>query len=264
MHFDYLKRNAAVLVGLIIILIISYGCTQLTPSYLTASAYEKSLTLYNEGRIAEVREKLAGIKKGEYDYKAAQELLFKMDILSSRLSEKHRELAEEYEKASLYSLAANEYRLALKFDPTNQSTRKKPIEERKEKETKPIEERNEKETKTVNREAIAKKHYGKGVAFLESKQFAKAIDEFTSVMKLIPSYSDTEKLLASAKKERDEIVDAHLKKGIDYFQKEELELAISEWDLVLELDPFNKTAIDYKTKAETIKEKMKDIREKNK
>ena len=255
MQFDYLKRNAAVLAWLIIILIISYGCTQLTPSYLTASAYEKSLTLYNEGRIAEVREKLAGIKKGEYDYKAAQELLLKMDILSSRLSEKHRELAEEYEKASLYSLAANEYRLALKFDPTNQSAHKK---------LETIEERNGKEAKTVNREAIAKKHYGKGVAFLESKQFAKAIDEFTIVIKLIPSYSDTEKLLASARKEREETVDAHLKKGIDYFQKEELELAIKEWDLVLDLDPFNKTAIDYKTKAETIKEKMKDIREKNK
>ena len=224
MHFDYLKRNAAVLAGLIIILIISYGCTQLTPNYLTASAYEKSLILYNEGRIAEVREKLAGVKKGEPDYKAAQELLLKMDILSPRLSEKHRELAEEYEKAGLSSLAANEYRLALKFDPTNQSTRKKPTEER-----------NEKETKTVNREAIAKKHYEKGVAFLESKQFAKAIDEFTIVMKLIPSYSDTEKLLASARKERDEIVGAHLKKGIYYFQKEELELAIKEWDIVLEL-----------------------------
>lgn len=253
MRFDYLKTNAAVLAGLLIILIISYGCTQLTPSYLTASEYEKSLILYNEGRIAEMREKLAGIKKGEPDYKAAQELLLKMDSLSLKLSEKHRELAEEYEKAGLYSLAANEYSLALKFDPTNQSTRKKPVEER-----------NEKETKTISREALAKKHYEKGVAFLESKQFAKAIDEFTSVMKLIPSYGDTEKLLASARKERDEIVDVHLKKGIDYFQKEELELAIREWDLVLEQDPINKTALDYKTKAETIKEKMKDIRERSK
>jgi hypothetical protein len=41
-------------------------------------------------------------------------------------------------------------------------------------------------------------------------------------------------------------------------------LAIREWDLVLELDPFNKTAIDYKVKAETVMEKMKDIRERSK
>jgi len=80
-------------------------------------------------------------------------------------------------------------------------------------------------------------------------------------MKLIPRYRDTEKLLTVTTKEINEAINIHLKNGIDYFQKEELELAIKEWKIVLELDPYNKTAADYKARAEAILEKMKDIQE---
>lgn len=258
MPFDCLRKNASVFLGLII-LIISYGCTQLTPGYLTASAYEKSLILYNEGSLVEAREKLAEVKKGESDYKAAQELLSKINILASRLAEVHREIGEEYEKAGLYSLAKEEYKTAIKLDPASPFIHKK-LEEAEGKSLY----LQKKEVKTNGPEVLAKKHYRAGVVFFESKQFAKAIDEFNIAIKLNPAYGDAEKLLAAAKRELDNAVNMHLKNGIDYFQKEELELAIKEWDLALELDPFNKTARDYKAKAETIMEKMKDIRERSK
>lgn len=267
MPFNYLQRNTSVFWGLII-LIISYGCTQLTPRYLTASAYEKSLILYNEGSLVEAREKLAGIKKGEFDYKEAQELLLRIDRSALKFAERHRELGEEYERVSLYSVAAKEYRIALKFDPANQILQKrlKAAEEGKsslQQEKEPPKE-SSKGKKTLSPDILAEEHYITGVTLLESKQYAKAIDAFETVLKLVPSYRDTEKLLALSKKERDEIVETHLKNGIAYFQKEELELATKEWDIVLELDSLNKTAIDYKARAEAIMEKMKDIRERSK
>lgn len=244
------------------LLIIAGGCTQIAPHYLTASAYEKSLILYNEGRLTEAREKILKIGKEEADYQAAQELLLKIDQLAARLAKKHRELGEEYEKANLYSAAANEYRIALQFEPANQSAIKRleAVEAKRiyirKKETKP--------ESPETTETLAKEHYKKGVVLLKSKQFIKAIEEFDIVIKLVVSYKDTDKLIAAAKKERDGAIDTHLKKGMDYFQKEELESAIKEWDMALEIDPLNKTATDYKARAEAILEKMKDIAERNK
>lgn len=241
----------------IIVLLITFcGCTQLTPRYFTASAYERALILYNKGMLMEAKEKTSEIRKGEQNYKKAQALLMRIDILSSRLAEKHMELGEEYEKAALYSLAADEYRTALKFDPANPSLRKK-LELAAQGRTSLQKEA----VKDVNPEVIATKHYKQGVILFDSKQFAQAIDEFNIVLQLIPAYKDTEELLAEARKQRDEIVALHLKKGIDYFQKEELELAIKEWDIALELDPFHKTVLDYKARAEAIIEKMKGIQE---
>lgn len=241
---------------IIALLVISGGCAQLTPQYITASAYEKTLILYNAGMLIEAREKALEIKRGEPNYKEAQKLLTRIDILASRLAERYGDLGEEYEKAGLYPIAADEYKTALKLDPTNQPIRQKldSVEQR----SIPLQEG---KAKGVNPESLAKIHYNKGVILLNSKQFAKAIDEFNVVIKLVPSYQDTDKLLDAAKKERDELVNLHLKKGIDYFQKEELESAIKEWELVLEVDPFNKTALDYKARAEAIIEKVKDIKE---
>ena len=39
-------------------------------------------------------------------------------------------------------------------------------------------------------------------------------------------------------------------------------MAIKEWEAVLELDPSNKVAADYKDRAEVIMERLKRIREK--
>jgi len=73
---------------------------------------------------------------------------------------------------------------------------------------------------------------------------------------------NTTDLLARAKKERDKAVDIRFRKGIAYFQSEEMEMAIKEWEAVLELDPSNKVAADYKYRAEVIMERLKRIREK--
>lgn len=239
-----------------IILLLLTGCVKFTPQYLSGSAYDKSLILFNEGMMAEAKEIAFSVKKGEPEYKAVRDLLLQIDRLAPKFAERHAALGEEYERVGLYSLAAKEYNTALEFDPDNRIISKK-LEAVEQIQSSIQTE----ELTTANQDALASVHYKKGIAFLNSKQFAKARDEFALVMKLLPRYRDTEKLLTVATKELNETINIHLKNGIDYFQKEELELAIKEWKIVLELDPYNKTAADYKARAEAILEKMKDIQE---
>ncbi len=110
-------------------------------------------------------------------------------------------------------------------------------------------------------ELLAAAYYGRGLLHLESKEYIKSIDDFTALLELRSPFRDTQKLLSRAKKERDLIIDFHLKKGIEHFQKEEMEDAIKEWDKVLELSPGNKAALDYKYRAMTILERLKVIKE---
>lgn len=235
------------------------GCAQLMPRYYTASDYEKALMLYGDGQLNPAKERLLNIKKDSRDYKAAQGLLAKIERLSSILAERYNALGEEYEKANIFDLAAKNYRIALQFDPSNQLIQKrlKPAEQPP---APPEEIKPKKGKEAVKPEALAEGHYKNGVAFFEAKKYNKAIDELNITLKLVPSHTNAEKLLATAKKEMEEAIDTHLKKGIDYFQKEELELAIKEWDAVLDIDPWNKTAIDYRARAEVIMEKMKEIK----
>jgi tetratricopeptide (TPR) repeat protein len=240
-------------------LIMISGCTQLMPRYYTASDYEKALILYGEGHLTPAKDKLLTIKKNSLDYKAAQELLTRIERLSLILAERYNAIGEEYERANIPDLAAINYRISLQFDPSQQIIQKRlktaeqqsPISE----EIKPS-----KNKEVIKPDILAERHYSKGVALLEAKKYNMAIDEFNTALKLVPSYTNAGKLIATAKKERDNAIETYLKKGIDYFQKEELELAIKEWDAVLDIDPFDKTALDYKARAEVILEKIKEMK----
>ena len=243
---------------LTVLLMIS-GCTQLMPRYYTASDYEKALILYGEGQLTPAKEKLLNIKKDSRDYKVAQELLTKIERLSSILAERYNAIGEEYERANILDLAAKNYRIALQFDHSNQVIQKrlKTAEQQPalSEEIKPT-----KNKEAVKPEILAERHYNKGVALLEAKKYNIAIDEFNIALKLVPSHTYALSFLATAKKEREDAIDTHLKKGIDYFQKEELELAIKEWDAALDIDPWDKTAIDYRARAEVILEKIKEMK----
>jgi tetratricopeptide (TPR) repeat protein len=240
-------------------LLIISGCTQLIPRYYTASDYEKALILYGDGQLTPAKEKLLNIKKESLDYKAAQELLTKIERLSSILAERYTAIGEEYERANIFDMAAKNYRIALQFDPSKQVIQKRL--KTAEQQPAPSEEIKPKKGKDAAKpEILAEGYYKKGAAFLEAKKYNEAIDEFNIALKIVPSHTNAMSFLATAKKEREEAIDAHLKKGIDYFQKEELELAIKEWDAALDIDPWNRTAIDYRARAEVILEKMKEMK----
>lgn len=249
------------------------GCVQATPRYMKASDYDRAVILYENGELVSARQKALEVPQGSPDYKASRKLAGEISAASAQFSRRHIELAEEYERAGIYGKAIDEYRLAIASTPSSsvaknrirllqdalRDGRRVDIEPSAEARVKKQEREKEKE----NPDTEADNHYMKGKILLEVNSYAKAIEEFQAVLKYDPSYMDAKELLAKSIKERDQAVEAHLKKGMGYFQKENMEKAIKEWDIVLELDPVNKDALDYRYRAEVILDRLKKIKEKN-
>jgi len=245
------------------------GCVQLTPRYLQAGNYDKAVMLYESGQLEQARVKANAEPARSPDFKAARRLVGEINAVMVQLSRRHMALAGDYEKAAIYSKAIEEYEMAFELNPANTIVKSRiamirnAVREGRKldgEKTEPVAKKTEKEDPEVE----ANNHYIRGKLYLESNSYAVAIQEFSAVLKYVPAYMNTKDLLALAIKERDKAVDRHLKKGIGFFQKEEMEKAIREWDAVLELDPVNKDALDYRYRAEMILERLQKIRGKGK
>lgn len=263
-----------------------YVKIQTSPSYIGASRYERALLLYEKGFLSDAEKQALKVADSDDHYREAQSLLKKIDKLSFWLSSEHIEMGKLYEKAGVYSSAIDEFTIALTLNPANSKIEKRLnalkagelayIEEeraaflkarrKKEERVREAERRRERaKRKTVKEklqatpETLAFEHYQKGVAHLDADKLAPAIEELEAITKIITSYRDAEALLDEARNRRDREVDIYLKKGISYFQEEELEKAIEAWDMVLELDPANETALDYKSRAERVMERLREI-----
>lgn len=230
----------------------------MSPKYLKGSEYERAHILYEHGKLGEARQMAEAVPEDSPDYKSARRLVREIGALSVQLARKHVEIAEECEKAGIYPKALEEYRTSLSyaFNPLVKSKADELATSLKEGR------RSETVKKENGPEFYANLHYMKGKFLYDSRAYGKAIDEFTTVLKHLPNYMNTKELLARAKRERDKAVDKHLKNGIGFFQAEEMEKAIREWDIVLEMDSSNKTAADYKYRAEVILERLKSIQQK--
>ncbi|HBG46871.1 MAG TPA: hypothetical protein DDW94_07775 [Deltaproteobacteria bacterium] len=246
------------------------GCTQMSSRYARGTEYDRAVILYENGMLAEAREKARSITRKSPEYASARKLVADINVISMQLSRRHMEIGEDYERAGIFAKAAFEYSEALKFNPSNMIARQRlsflndaiSSGERREHPDRKASAAPAKKTGRDEPEDFANTHYLKGKVYLESKAYAKAIDEFTAAIKIVPSYMNSRELLDRARAERDKAMDKHLMKGIAYFQSEQMELAIKEWDAVLELDPSNRVAADYKYRAEVILERLKKIREK--
>jgi len=258
------------------------GCVQLTPDYLKVeltrdyfkgSAYTRADLLYKSGYLVEARQLAETISKDDPDYKAAQKLKTDISSVLEDISIRHTELGEDYENAEIYPAALREYGEALKLNPSNHTAKARIKELRayldEGKRPAPPAQPAAATAKKSDRgddnddpSFIANMHFNKGRIYLSSGTYNKAIDEFNLVLKYVPGHADAKRLLERAKAERDNSISAHLKKGIGYFEAEQMELAIKEWDFVLELDPDNKTAADYRSRADAIIKQLKKIREK--
>lgn len=252
---------------------------RMEPGYMNGTDYERALMLYEKGFLVEAREKATAVKKGGRDYAGARRLIAAIDEVVRQVSAKHMDLGENYEKAGIYRSAMLEYSTALKYDPSNREAQSRmsaladAIKEGKQSRINQASvsgEQNGREadnaakgkSREQGREYMAKFHYTRGRLYLDKKDYAKAAEEFDMAMRLVPSYMDAGDLLAVSERERDRAVEAHLKKGISYFQAEEMDLAIKEWESALRYDPENRAARDYKNRAEVILERLKSIREK--
>lgn len=239
------------------------GCVKLSGGYVMGTAYQRAVMLFERGEIKEAKAMAESVPAESPEYKSARKLLKDINAVTVQVARHHMELGEEYEKAGIYKKAMEEYKRSLELNPNPLvALRLDELFDIMKNGARPESEKPARLKKEDDPEYAANLHYMKGKLYMDSKAYGKAIEEFKAVFKRVPTYMDTKELLAKAKKERDRAVDFHLKKGIGFFQEEEMEKAIKEWEAVLELDPANKTAADYKDRAEVILERLKSIRQK--
>lgn len=256
------------------------GCAQMSFKYLSAGNYERAVILYEKGMLIEAKAIAQKIDKDDPDYRYARKLIADINAVSYATAKKYMELGEEFEKAGIIPGAIEQYKKALVYNPVNKAAQKAierlegaPKEDlpavrqasavlKPERQNNGAKENTKPEKKEIDTAALAGAHLARGKSYLGSGTFQKAIDEFRICLKYEPGMREARELLGKAEKDKDTAVDTHLKKGISHFQREELELAIREWERALELDPENKPAADYKSRAEGILEVLKRIREK--
>jgi tetratricopeptide (TPR) repeat protein len=88
-----------------------------------------------------------------------------------------------------------------------------------------------------NRDAIALKKqalYQQGKTQLAGRQYDASYRALTQLVKLQPDYEDSPALLKQAKTRA---IDQHYSQGVRLYREEKLPEAVSEWQIVLEMDP---------------------------
>jgi tetratricopeptide (TPR) repeat protein len=97
-----------------------------------------------------------------------------------------------------------------------------------------------------------------GIAYREAGELRKAITSFQKALEIEPKNAKAKQYLKETQQERDALVEKHLNQGIEHFTNEDLQDAMKEWDKVLELDPSNKKALEYKEKTQNRLDALKD------
>jgi tetratricopeptide (TPR) repeat protein len=90
----------------------------------------------------------------------------------------------------------------------------------------------------------------KGKTQRKAGNYAAALAAFTEALEADPQNIEAATLLKATKQERDELIDLHMKKGLDFFSQENFQDAMKEWNAVLDLEPGNAKALDYKDRTQ--------------
>lgn len=99
--------------------------------------------------------------------------------------------------------------------------------------------------------------YSLGKSQLEQQNYHESLRTFTQLAKLAPNYEDTPALLGQA---RTRSAQLHYAEGLRFYREEKLEEAITEWKLVLDLDPRHASARKNIEQAETILKRLEQRR----
>lgn len=84
----------------------------------------------------------------------------------------------------------------------------------------------------------------------EAGKLNQAIATFQQVLEVDPGNAEAKALLAETQKERDELIEFHMKEGLKYSKEENLQAALAEWEKVLALDPDHEEAAKYKERTQ--------------
>lgn len=96
----------------------------------------------------------------------------------------------------------------------------------------------------------AKTFIDQGKTQRRAGKYPEAIASFEDALKLESNNAEAARLLQETKKERDDLVAAHMKQGLEFMRQENLQAALQEWNKILVLDPGNKEAADYKQRTQ--------------
>ncbi|HUF92950.1 MAG TPA: LysM peptidoglycan-binding domain-containing protein [Candidatus Limnocylindria bacterium] len=101
--------------------------------------------------------------------------------------------------------------------------------------------------------------YSLGKSQLSQKNYAESYKALTQLAKLAPDYEDSAALLRQA---RTLSVRQHYAEGLRFYREEKLEEAITEWKLVLDIDPRHPSARKNIEQAEAILKRLEQRRKK--
>ncbi len=152
-----------------------------------------------------------------------------------KLKQKFSEGVSDYKKGD-YNGAIAKWEEVVKV-PTDEPKLKKIIEKAKAKIGKAKEEK-------IKR---MKKHYTKAVAYYKKRRWEDAMAKLEEVLKLEPKHEQSnalikrieEKIWLTAQEERKKKMDEYYSDGLAYFQNDEYEKAIAEFEKVLKLEPIH-------------------------
>ncbi|MEJ2363537.1 MAG: tetratricopeptide repeat protein [Deltaproteobacteria bacterium] len=107
-------------------------------------------------------------------------------------------------------------------------------------------------------EYMAWAHYRQGEVFFNQAEYLKARDHFYQALSYDGGWTACKEYI---KRAEDAYKEVHYLKGIEYFEEERLKEAIAQWQLVSELDPNYKQVHNYLGRAQTLFEKVQELKE---
>ena len=109
---------------------------------------------------------------------------------------------------------------------------------------------------TTARDIINTAYYQHAKDLMAANKPVEALSMFKSVD---PGYRDVRENIASIQSGLKAVAEDHYKKGVASFIKEDLDSAISAWELALSIDPSHAKATQDLEKAKALKEKLKKV-----
>ncbi len=97
----------------------------------------------------------------------------------------------------------------------------------------------------------------KGELLAAEKKYLEALEVFNSID---PEFEGLEQSIAKVKKKLSELAEFHYREGVKFFIEDNLNSAISEWEITLQYNPEHKKAMDYTIKAQQLLKKYEKIK----
>ena len=225
----------------------------------TEEYYKSGAEHYRAGRLGDALaewDKALIWSPGDVEIqKKVEEVFQEMEITVNRkLMEKHIGQAYSfYEEGKLID-SLDEWREVLKLDPT--SIRAKEYVERIEGKLSKIDREKYLERVKEKKKGEIIRFLGKGDRLYEEEKYVEAIREWEKILKINPKHTLARENIDHVRKRIEWLIDVHLSKGKDFYDKKDSVSALTEFKIVLKFDPENKEAKEY---IEKIKEQAAKI-----